>query len=83
MNVETEYAARLQALPPYERVARSAAMFQWTREMLGRQIVAERLTAGESVLSPQQLKWHIARRMYAAEPAVVKLIDQRLADVSR
>jgi hypothetical protein len=58
-------------------------MFQWTREMLGRQIVAERLTAGESVLSPQQLKWHIARRMYAAEPAVVKLIDQRLADVSR
>ncbi|WP_425617893.1 hypothetical protein NA78x_001583 [Anatilimnocola sp. NA78] len=38
MTIEEEYRARIEALALHERVARSAAMFHWTREMIGRQI---------------------------------------------
>ena len=82
MTIEAEYRARINALAPHERVARSAAMFQWTREMIGRQICKEQLETGGEVLSGEKLKWQIALRMYAAEPAVVALIQRRLADVS-
>jgi len=34
--IETEYRARIAAMLPQERIARSLAMFQWMREMVGR-----------------------------------------------
>ena len=64
-------------MTPAERVARSAAMFQWTRDQLGRQIISDQ---GE--ISEEILKWHVALRLYGNEPAVRKMIEGKLADVS-
>ena len=80
-NVETEYQSRLDALLPKERIARAAAMFQWSRDMIGRQLTKEHAADG-GALSAEELKWHIALRMYGSEPAVAALIRRRLEDVS-
>lgn len=76
-SVELAYRKQIASMTPAERVARSAAMFEWTRQMLARQIVAEH---GE--LSAEALKWHIALRLYIGEPGVRRLIERKLADVS-
>lgn len=68
----------MDALSPQERIARCAAMLKWTRDLLVRQILAER---GE--MPEERLKWEVARRMYGADPAARAIIDQRLVDVSR
>ena len=60
-----------------ERVARSAAMFKWTREQLARQIVAE---SGQ--MEPQKLKLLVALRLYGDEPQVREMSVRKLADVS-
>lgn len=75
--IEREYQARLDAMSPAERVARSAAMFAWTREQLARQILSE-----HGQMSDELLKWHVALRLYGNEPGVRSMIEQRLADVS-
>lgn len=80
-SIETEYQTRVDALLPKERVARAAAMFQWAREMIGRQIVKERRVEGRSI-SAEELKWRIALRMYGGEPEVAAMIQRRLHDVS-
>jgi hypothetical protein len=76
-HVEKEYQARISAMSPAERVARSAAMFQWTREMLARQVTAE---LGE--MPAERLKWEVALRLYASEPSVRAMIEERLRHVS-
>jgi hypothetical protein len=79
---QPDFDARIQAMPPHERVARSIALFSWMREMIGRQIQQERRTAGKAEFPAEHLKLRVAERMYAGEPAVVALIQRRLADVS-
>ena len=79
-EVEIEYRRRIDAMTPQERVARSLAMFQWMRDMIARQIDKEQAEAGKP-LSPEQLKWHVALRLYGNEP-IAPLIRQRLEDVS-
>jgi hypothetical protein len=76
--VEKEYQARMNALSPAERVARSAAMFQWARETLARTITAEM-----GAMSADRLKWEVALRQYGAEPAMRAMIEELLQDVSR
>jgi hypothetical protein len=76
--VQDEYDRRMQALSPKERVARSAAMFQWAREMIARQIVKE-----SGPLPQEVLKWRVAQRLYGREPQAAALIERMLADVSR
>jgi hypothetical protein len=76
--VEKEYQARMNALSPAERVARSAAMFQWARETLARTITAEM-----GAMSADRLKWEVALRQYGAEPAIRAMIEELLHDVSR
>jgi len=66
----------MDSLSPKERVARSAAMLQWTRELLGRQVIAEL-----GVMSDERLKWEVAKRMYGADPSAKNMIERRLADV--
>lgn len=77
-EIEKEYQARMAAMPPAERVARSAAMFQWAREMLARQTSAE---LGD--LPAERLKWEVALRQYGKEPAVRAMIEEMLQNVSR
>ena len=76
-HVEKEYQARIIAMSPAERVARSAAMFEWTRDMLARQVTAE---LGE--MPAVRLKWEVALRLYASEPSVRAMIEERLRHVS-
>ncbi len=64
-------------MTPAQRVARSAAMFAWTRDQIARQIVSEQ---GE--LDAESLKWKVALSLYGSEPIVRRFIERRLADVS-
>ena len=80
--VEIEYQARIDAMLPKERIARSLAMFQWMREVVGRQLIKEVVASGERPMLDEELKWQTALRIYGAEPAVVALIERRLKDVS-
>ena len=77
LTIEREYQARLDAMAPSERVARSIAMFTWTCQQLARQITAEQGETREAVL-----KWKVALRLYGNEPTMREMIEQRLADVS-
>jgi hypothetical protein len=74
--VEKEYQARIRAMSPAERVARSAALYQWARKALARQVTAE---LGD--VPAGRLKWEVALRLYGSEPAVRALIEERLRHV--
>ncbi len=75
--IELAYQQRIDSMLPFERVARSAAMFQWTCEQIARQIVSE-----SGPMSDDLLKWHVALRLYGNEPAVRRMIEGKIADVS-
>ena len=75
-TVEQEYQRKIDRLSGKERVARSMAVLQWTRETLARQIVAE-----SGTMRDEQLKWEVARRLYGSDPAIQELIERRSADV--
>ncbi len=77
-SVEVAYRDRMDSLMPCERVARSAAMFQWTREQIARQIIAE-----QGPLPEPRLKWLVALRLYGNSPIMRRCIERKLADVSR
>lgn len=76
--VEQAYHRRIDAMSPAEKVARSAAMFEWVRDQFARQIVSQKGEMGE-----EMLKWHVALRLYGDEPLIRELIERKLADVSR
>ncbi len=71
--VEQKYHERIDAMTPKERIARAASMFQWTRETIARQIVAE-----QGPMSDERLKWLVALRQYGAEPTVRTMIERML-----
>jgi hypothetical protein len=75
--VESLNQQHIEALSPKARVERCAAMLQWTREMLARQIESE-----IGSVSPERLKWEVAKRLYVADSTAQILIDRKLADVS-
>jgi len=77
-EVELEYERRLKAMSPAEKMARSAAMFAWTREQMARSIRIE-----QPNLSDEDVKWHVALKLYEREPEVVRLIREQLSRVSR
>jgi len=76
-ELEARFRAAQDTLPPHVRVARAAAMFVWARDLIGREIIADR-----GPLSPERLKWETAMRMYGSDAVSRKLIQQMLDDVS-
>ena len=64
----------MNALTPKERIARSMAMFQWSREMIARQIRKECGTE-----DPERLKWQIAMRQYGSD-LKMRVMIQRMLD---
>ena len=76
-TVELKYQQGIAALTPAQRVARSAALFAWTRDQIARQIVAE-----HGDIDSESLRWHVALRLYGSEPSVRHLIERKLSDVS-
>jgi hypothetical protein len=77
LPIERLYQDRIAAMTPAERVARSAALFDWTRQQIARQITAE---VGE--LPSERLKWLVAMRLYGHEPGVRVLIEKELSRFS-
>jgi len=75
--IESQYQDAIDALTPAQRVARSAAMFAWTRDQIARQILSE-----QGDMDFESLKWKVALRLYESEPSVCRLIERRLSDVS-
>ncbi len=79
-SVAAQYQATQDAMSVKERIARSAALFQWMREMIGREI-AEKYAADGVAISAEELKLRVALRIYGSDPAVVALIQRRLENV--
>lgn len=75
--IEQQYQSRMDSLAANERIARCAAMLQWTRELLGRQVIAD-----VGPISEERLKWEVAMRMYGADPSARAMITRKLASVS-
>ncbi len=65
-------------LTPKERVARSAAMLKWTRELIARQIQ----NANGADCDCERLKWLVAQRMYGSDPRMKAMIEGMLESVS-
>ncbi len=76
--IEQHYQDRMDSLSAKQRVERSAAMFQWARELIARQIQSEL-----GPMSAERLKWEVALRQYGADPVSKAMIERKLADVSR
>ena len=76
-SVEHEYQKRIDELSSVERMERTYAMLQWTREALARRITVE---MGD--MPAERLKWEVALRQYGSEPAVRSMIEEMLQHVS-
>lgn len=74
--VELKYQERIDTMTPKERVARAASLFQWTRETIARQIVAQ-----SGPMDSEQLKWLVAMRQYGADKATRAMIQKVLDNV--
>jgi hypothetical protein len=77
-EIELEYERRWKAMSPAEKVARSAAMFAWTRQQM-----AIRIRNTQPSLSDEEVRWHVALQLYERDLDVVRLIQEQLANVSR
>ena len=75
--IEQAYRDRVARMTTAERIARSAAMFEWTRQQIARQISAQ-----QGDVDQETLKWMVAHRLYGREPNVCTWIDRKLKDVS-
>ncbi|HSW37991.1 MAG TPA: hypothetical protein VLL97_00690 [Acidobacteriota bacterium] len=76
-SVESGYLRRIDVLTARERIERAASMFQWARETIARQIIAESGSVG-----PERLKWLVAMRQYGSDTTMRKLIRRALENVS-
>ncbi len=76
-EIDIEYQRRVDAMSIQEKVERSAAMLAWTRQQ-----IALRIKQQSPKLTDEQLKWHVALKLYESEPAVVEMIQGRIAHVS-
>lgn len=76
-EIDIEYERRWKAMSPAEKVARSAAMFAWTRQQ-----IATRIRKASPSLSDEEVKWHVALQLYERDSEVVRLIQEQLNDVS-
>jgi len=75
--VQQRYDELIDALPVHVKVARAAQLFQWSRDWIRRQILAEK-----GSMSEQRLKLEVALRMYGHEETTRRLIEKVLSDVS-
>ena len=76
-EIQRVYQASMDALRSQDRVARSVAMFHWSRELIARQILA-----ASEPMSIERLKWEVAMRMYGANSRARETIQRQLDRVS-
>ncbi len=75
-EIDIEYQRRIDAMSIAEKVERSAAMLAWTRQQ-----IASRIRQQLPHLTDEELRWHVALKLYESEPTVVAMIQRYLADV--
>lgn len=75
--VQQRYEELIDAMPVHIKVARAAQMFQWSRDWIMRQVLAEKGT-----MSEERLRLEIAMKMYGHEESVRQLIEKALSRVS-
>ena len=74
--VEQHYRNAIDKMSVKERMARSAGMFNWAREFLGRELRKEHPTASE-----ERLKLLMALRTYGSQPTMRQLLEKELERV--
>ena len=74
--VQRKYEEQIDAMPMHVKVARAEQIFQWSRDWIMRQVLAEKCP-----MSRQRLRLEIALKMYGHEMPVRQLIEKALADV--
>jgi hypothetical protein len=77
-TVEALYRERIDRMTIADRVQRSAALFEWSRGFVARQIVAE---LGQ--IPRERLKWEVALRQYGADPMARSMIRRMIDRASR
>jgi hypothetical protein len=65
-------------MSPAEKISRSSAMFAWTHQQIARRNQSE-----QPNLTDEEVKRHVAVKLYERVPEVVKLIQKQLSNVSR
>ena len=75
-SIEATYRSLVAAMTPLERIASASAMTSWANAMVASRILAER-----GPMSSERLRWEVARRRYASDPAIVRMIDRHLETV--
>jgi hypothetical protein len=73
-QAEARFREAQDALPAHARVARAAAMFDWARGVIGREILAR-----SGPLPAERLKWETAMRLYGSN-ATSRMLIQRMLD---
>ena len=74
--VQRKNEEQIDAMPMHVKVARAEQIFQWSRDWIMRQVLAEK-----GPMSTQRLRLEIALKMYGHEMPVRQLIEKALADV--
>jgi hypothetical protein len=74
--VEQKYQQRIDAMTPKERVACATSLFQWTRETIACQIIAE-----SGPMPFNQLKWLVAMRQYGSDKTTREMIQKAIDNV--
>ncbi|RLS79825.1 MAG: hypothetical protein DWI00_01740 [Planctomycetota bacterium] len=77
-DVQQRYDKLIDEMPIHVKVARAAEMFQWSRDWLMRQVLAEK-----GPMSEERLRLEIAMRMYGHEEPVRQLIEKALSHVAK
>ncbi len=76
-DVQQRYDKLIDEMPIHVKVVRAAEMFQWSRDWLMRQVLAEK-----GPMSTERLRLEIAMRMYGHEEPVRQLIEKVLSHVA-
>ena len=74
--VQKKYEQLIDAMPVHVKVARAAKMFQWSRDWIMRQVLAEK-----GPMSEERLRLEIALKMYGHEEPMRRLIEEALSHV--
>lgn len=75
-EVESLYRNAVDSMTPCEKVARSVGLFNWSREIIGRQI-----QKANPELSAARLKLLVALQIYGGDDKMRTLIEGLLANV--
>lgn len=76
-EIEIEYQKRIREMTPAEKMSRTSAMLAWTRQQIAKQI-----QKSHGAIPSEELKWRVGLRLYQNEPEIVRMIEEKLADVS-